>query len=268
MNSLPSPGRGKSGPESEKFGPTPRLARNIVAATPDCNANARPIWRAGATAPPAPCGRASARLREHLSARTQHHDRTRQNRVPAARFRDPCGGSPTRSSGSPRRPAPAPTSAPPTPSSGIPSRGLVAVPRVNRVDMSLLKGIDRMRDILVENTERFARGLPANNALLWGARGMGKSSLVKAAHAGVNAGARRQGRAAQAGRNPPRGHREPARADDGAARRSPTASSCSATICRSTPTTPPTSRSRRCSKAASRAGPRTSSSMPRRTAAT
>ena len=62
------------------------------------------------------------------------------------------------------------------------------MPRVNRVDMSLLKGIDRMRDILVENTERFARGLPANNALLWGARGMGKSSLVKAAHAAVNAG--------------------------------------------------------------------------------
>jgi predicted AAA+ superfamily ATPase len=68
-----------------------------------------------------------------------------------------------------------------------PGRGLVAVPRVNRVHMSLLKGIDRMRDILIENTERFARGLPANNALLWGARGMGKSSLVKAAHAGVNA---------------------------------------------------------------------------------
>ena len=68
-----------------------------------------------------------------------------------------------------------------------PGRGLVAVPRVNRVHMSLLKGIDRMRDILVENTERFARGLPANNALLWGARGMGKSSLVKATHAGVNA---------------------------------------------------------------------------------
>src|SRR5882672_10975096 len=69
-----------------------------------------------------------------------------------------------------------------------PDRGLIAVPRVNRVDMSLLKGIDRMRDILLENTERFARGLPANNALLWGARGMGKSSLVKAAHAAVNAG--------------------------------------------------------------------------------
>src|SRR5712692_6732771 len=65
-------------------------------------------------------------------------------------------------------------------------RTLAPVPRVNRVDMSLLKGIDRMRDILVENTERFARGLPANNALLWGARGMGKSSLVKAVHAAVN----------------------------------------------------------------------------------
>jgi predicted AAA+ superfamily ATPase len=63
---------------------------------------------------------------------------------------------------------------------------LVAVPRVNRVEMMLLKGIDRMRDTLMENTERFARGLPANNALLWGARGMGKSSLVKAAHASIN----------------------------------------------------------------------------------
>jgi len=65
-------------------------------------------------------------------------------------------------------------------------RRLVPVPRVNRVDMSLLKGIDRVRDMLVENTERFTRGLPANNALLWGARGMGKSSLVKAAHAAIN----------------------------------------------------------------------------------
>ena len=64
---------------------------------------------------------------------------------------------------------------------------LAPVARINRVEMSLLKGIDRMRDILVENTERFARGLPANNALLWGARGMGKSSLVKAVHAAVNA---------------------------------------------------------------------------------
>src|ERR1700704_2169552 len=64
-------------------------------------------------------------------------------------------------------------------------RKLAPVPRVNRVDMSLLRGIDRLRDILMENTERFARGLPANNALLWGARGMGKSSLVKAAHASI-----------------------------------------------------------------------------------
>ena len=69
---------------------------------------------------------------------------------------------------------------------------LVPVPRVNRVEMTLLKGIDRMRDTLMENTERFARGLPANNALLWGARGMGKSSLVKAAHANVNASLGRQ----------------------------------------------------------------------------
>ena len=66
-------------------------------------------------------------------------------------------------------------------------RRLATVKRVNRVDMGLLKGIDRMRDILIENTDRFARGLPANNALLWGARGMGKSSLVKAVHASINA---------------------------------------------------------------------------------
>jgi uncharacterized protein len=66
-------------------------------------------------------------------------------------------------------------------------RRVVPVPRVSRVGMGLLKGIDRVRDLLVDNTERFARGLPANNALLWGARGMGKSSLVKAVHAAVNA---------------------------------------------------------------------------------
>ena len=65
---------------------------------------------------------------------------------------------------------------------------LAPIARVNRVEMSLLKGIDRVRDLLLENTERFARGLPANNALLWGARGMGKSSLVKAVHAAVNTG--------------------------------------------------------------------------------
>ena len=73
-----------------------------------------------------------------------------------------------------------------------PDGRLAPVPRVNRVEMSLLKGIDRVRDVLVENTERFAKGLPANNALLWGARGMGKSSLVKASHAAVNAAFARQ----------------------------------------------------------------------------
>jgi uncharacterized protein len=60
---------------------------------------------------------------------------------------------------------------------------LIPVPNVARVDLGLLVGIDRVRDILLDNTLRFARGLPANNALLWGARGMGKSSLVKAVHA-------------------------------------------------------------------------------------
>jgi predicted AAA+ superfamily ATPase len=66
------------------------------------------------------------------------------------------------------------------------TRALVPVPHVSRVAISLLRGVDRMRDILLENTDRFARGLPANNVLLWGARGMGKSSLVKAVHADVN----------------------------------------------------------------------------------
>jgi predicted AAA+ superfamily ATPase len=69
-----------------------------------------------------------------------------------------------------------------------PDGRLAPVAHVSRVDIGLLKGIDRMRDILTENTERFAGGLPANNALLWGARGMGKSSLVKAVHASINAG--------------------------------------------------------------------------------
>jgi predicted AAA+ superfamily ATPase len=67
-----------------------------------------------------------------------------------------------------------------------PDGRLAPVPHVSRVDLGLLKGIDRVRDILIENTERFADGLPANNVLLWGARGMGKSSLVKAAHASIN----------------------------------------------------------------------------------
>ena len=64
---------------------------------------------------------------------------------------------------------------------------LEAVPRINRLELSLLKGIDRVRDILLDNTRRFARGLPANNSLLWGARGMGKSSLIKAVHGVVAA---------------------------------------------------------------------------------
>ncbi|UUP19326.1 ATP-binding protein [Nitratireductor thuwali] len=63
---------------------------------------------------------------------------------------------------------------------------LQPVERVNRVDLALIKGVDRVRDILLDNTRRFATGLPANNALLWGARGMGKSSLVKAVHAEIN----------------------------------------------------------------------------------
>lgn len=57
---------------------------------------------------------------------------------------------------------------------------------INRVDLDLLKGIEQVRDVLLENTQRFAAGNPANNALLWGARGMGKSSLIKAVHATVN----------------------------------------------------------------------------------
>jgi predicted AAA+ superfamily ATPase len=63
---------------------------------------------------------------------------------------------------------------------------LEPVPVVNRVPLELLRGIDRVRDILMENTERFAAGLPANNVLLWGARGTGKSALIKAAHAAIN----------------------------------------------------------------------------------
>ncbi len=63
---------------------------------------------------------------------------------------------------------------------------LEPVPKVNRVDLELLKGIDRQTETLLNNTQRFTDGLPANNALLWGARGTGKSSLVKAAHATIN----------------------------------------------------------------------------------
>lgn len=62
---------------------------------------------------------------------------------------------------------------------------LEPVVTVNRIPLALLKGIDGARDTLLNNTRRFAQGLPANNALLWGARGMGKSSLIKAVHAAV-----------------------------------------------------------------------------------
>ena len=64
---------------------------------------------------------------------------------------------------------------------------LQPITRVNRVELSVLRGIDYVRDILIDNTARFASGKPANNALLWGARGMGKSSLVKAVHAEIAA---------------------------------------------------------------------------------
>ncbi len=65
-------------------------------------------------------------------------------------------------------------------------RELTPVTRPNRVALELIRGVDHVKSILVENTERFAEGFPANNVLLWGARGMGKSSLVKAVHASVN----------------------------------------------------------------------------------
>ncbi|MBX9596783.1 MAG: ATP-binding protein [Roseomonas sp.] len=69
---------------------------------------------------------------------------------------------------------------------GPPAR-LAPVRRVSAVDIGLLQGVDRQKGLVLENTLRFARGLPANNAMLWGARGMGKSSLVKAAHGAANA---------------------------------------------------------------------------------
>ena len=91
-------------------------------------------------------------------------------------------------SGSPRPPPAAPDFAAADAFVWHAGRGaLQPVAKVNRVDISLLRGVDRVRDALIENTARFAKGLPANNALLWGARGMGKSSLVKAAQASINA---------------------------------------------------------------------------------
>ncbi len=63
---------------------------------------------------------------------------------------------------------------------------LEAIHNVNRIELGLLHGIDQQIGILLDNTERFANGFAANNALLWGARGTGKSSLVKALHAEIN----------------------------------------------------------------------------------
>jgi len=81
---------------------------------------------------------------------------------------------------------------------------LEPVATVNRVAIELLQGVDRQRETLLENTRRFAAGLPANNALLWGARGMGKSSLVKAVHAEINAGGNDGGNDGEkAGAKPP-----------------------------------------------------------------
>jgi len=74
---------------------------------------------------------------------------------------------------------------------------LQPVSEVNRIALQLIRGLDSQRDVLMENTRRFAAGLPANNALLWGARGMGKSSLVKAVHAAVNAEAAKGGNGAR-----------------------------------------------------------------------
>ena len=73
------------------------------------------------------------------------------------------------------------------------SGALEAVGKVNRVSLDLLQGLEHQGRILLDNTLRFAKGLPANNALLWGARGMGKSSLVKAVHAAVNEAAAQEG---------------------------------------------------------------------------
>jgi predicted AAA+ superfamily ATPase len=70
---------------------------------------------------------------------------------------------------------------------------LIPVKRIARVALDLIRGVDHQKAVMLENTSRFARGFPANNAMLWGARGMGKSSLVKATHSAVSAEAWGQG---------------------------------------------------------------------------
>jgi predicted AAA+ superfamily ATPase len=154
-----------------------------------------------APVPGRPCGLAERPLRVPGNPRHQMAKRTRK---PRTRATDPQAPKPSRTIADPTevllaRIADALERLAPPPPSGCDftaaeafvwqpaGRHLAGVASVNRVEMSLLKGIERVRDLLLENTERFARGLPANNALLWGARGMGKSSLVKAVHAAVNA---------------------------------------------------------------------------------
>ena len=141
---------------------------------------------------------------------------------------------------------------------------LEAVSRINRLELSLLKGIDRVRDILLDNTRRFAGGLPANNALLWGARGMGKSSLIKAVHGVVAADA-------AGGLKLIEIHREEISSLPvllGRLRGCGRQCLLSATISRSSRRIRPTSRSRRRSKAGSAGDPTTCCSTPPRTAAT
>ncbi len=144
------------------------------------------------TAPPAkprkrcPQGRRTSRDKTSQGSRI---DSAGPARTGSSRALEAIAGAPGRIRGQ-LRPQRLIVRARPTPSSGTPTAACRRCRGVSRVELGLLKGIDRMRDILIENTERFANGLPANNALLWGARGMGKSSLVKAAHASINATAR------------------------------------------------------------------------------
>ena len=130
--------------------------------------------------------------------------------------------------------------------------GLVAVALVAGVPLDLLKGIDFARATLLENTRRFSLGLAANNALLWKARGMGKSSLVKAVHAHINATYGDADRLVLV-----EIHREEIASLPlllRLLRSSRAVFFCSATICRSIVTTPITNRSRRHLKVASRDG--------------
>ena len=141
----------------------------------------------------APCGRAQRSLSRATCKAMPKRARKKQSKAPRSRGGDAAGfeRAAERVAQALERLAPPKTLLPDFADAEAfawhPDGRLLPVRNVNRVDMALLKGIDRVRDMLVENTERFARGLPANNALLWGARGMGKSSLVKAAHAAVNA---------------------------------------------------------------------------------